>query len=76
MKYCVVVIWLFVIDILLFQCFYPRAGIIRAVEYDYKDIIIEDMAGLVWVYCETEDWNCGDLGCYVDVQQLYSVDYL
>lgn len=39
---------------------YPRAGFIRAVEYDTDLLYIEDVAGLVWIYEGVEDLSCGD----------------
>ena len=39
---------------------YPRAGFVRAIEYDADLIYIEDVAGLVWIYKGVEDLNCGD----------------
>lgn len=39
---------------------YVRAGTIVGVEYDNDLYIIEDVAGLVWVYGGVEDLSCGD----------------
>ena len=39
---------------------YPRYGYIVAVEYDYDDYLIEDLAGLVWCVEGIEDLSLGD----------------
>jgi len=40
--------------------FYVRAGTIVGVEYDNDLYIIEDCAGLVWLFGGVEDLSCGD----------------
>ena len=39
---------------------YPRAGFIRAIEYDTGLEYIEDAAGQMWIYAEIEDLSAGD----------------
>ena len=39
---------------------YPRAGFIRAIEYDTGLEYIEDMAGQIWIYGKVEDLSAGD----------------
>lgn len=59
-KVVVVVLVLLTLTYLFLSSCYPRYGKIIAVEYDYDDIIVEDLAGLVWVWNGVEDWACGD----------------
>ena len=37
-------------------CLYPRAGFIRAIEYDTNLMYIEDPAGLIWIVENPEDF--------------------
>lgn len=39
---------------------YPRAATIVGVEYDNDIYIIEDYAGLIWIWEGVEDLSCGD----------------
>lgn len=39
---------------------YPRAGTIIGVEYDNDLYIIEDGAGLIWIWDGVDDLECGE----------------
>lgn len=39
---------------------YPRPATIVGIEYDNDLYIIEDDAGLVWLFSGVEDFSCGD----------------
>lgn len=44
----------------LVSSLYIRAGRIVGVEYDNDLVIVEDCAGLTWIYEGVEDLSCGD----------------
>lgn len=49
-----------IVFLILLKSLYPRYGVIVGVEYDYDDYIIEDGAGLIWVYEGVTDLSTGD----------------
>ena len=55
-------VFLVVVSILLIIAafsFYPKYGVIRAVEYDNDLVVIEDDTGDVWIYGDTQNVICG-----------------
>jgi hypothetical protein len=63
MKLCkYVLVFLLAVAVMLVaaRTFYVRAGTIVGVEYDNDLYIIEDEAGLVWLFGGVEDLSCGD----------------
>ena len=63
MKICkTIALILFVVAFMLMcaTTFYIRAATIVGVEYDNDLYIIEDEAGLVWLFGGVEDLSCGD----------------
>lgn len=55
-----VIALLLTLTYLLLASIYPRSGKIIAVEYDYDDYIVEDVAGLIWIVKGVEDLSVGD----------------
>ena len=63
MKICKTLAVIFVVVALMMMCaatFYVRAAKIVGVEYDNDLYIIEDDAGLVWLFEGVEDLSCGE----------------
>ena len=59
-KYVLVVLLVAALMLAATSTFYIRAGTIVGVEYDNDLYIIEDDAGLVWLFGGVEDLSCGD----------------
>jgi len=63
MKICKVIAVIALMAALILMCaatFYVRAATIVGVEYDNDLYIIEDEAGLVWLFDGVEDLSCGE----------------
>lgn len=63
MKICKTIAVIFIVVALLLMgatTFYIRSATIVGIEYDNDLYIIEDDAGLVWLFGGVEDFSCGD----------------
>lgn len=63
MKICKTIAVIFIAVALMLMCattFYVRSATIVGIEYDNDLYIIEDDAGLVWLFSGVEDFSCGD----------------
>jgi len=63
MKICKTIALIFFVAAFMLMCaatFYIRSATIVGVEYDNDLYIIEDDAGLVWLYGGVEDFTCGE----------------
>lgn len=63
MKICKAIAVIFLVVALMMMCattFYVRSATIVGVEYDNDLYIIEDDAGLVWLFDGVEDLSCGE----------------
>lgn len=63
MKICKTIAVIFLVVALMLMgatTFYVRSATIVGIEYDNDLYIIEDDAGLVWLFDGVEDFSCGD----------------
>lgn len=63
MKICKTIAVIFLVVALMLMgatTFYVRSATIVGIEYDNDLYIIEDDAGLVWLFGGVEDFSCGD----------------
>lgn len=63
MKICKVIALMLLVGIavwLTVGSVYPRSATIVGIEYDNDLYIIEDDAGLVWLFGGVEDFSCGE----------------